>query len=331
MNIYFVCGENFIERREFGESVFANSTNTENPYKILSGDSLTAVDIITELESGGGLFATELNIWIKQFDFFIYKNPTGKSKTYTKNFDEFLQYAQSQISSLDGNLVLECSLPASDKASKQFAKIKANVKEFKLPYPSGYAKWIRERASKKYNLMLNDTAIRFLEHSCSSPFEMDKEIEKLDIYMPEDNRRVEGEDIINIVGAHKIAGVNDLWMSLITRNKGLTIKTLRNIIQNGSTSDKSMIMWFLFSHFRKIFIVASSSHLDDASLGSKIGYFGNRLFMMKNERVRENVSTNYAPFEVLEIISKLAETDFAIKEGLKGSEEAIENFIFEVL
>jgi len=330
MNSFFICGENFIERGEFAHSIFDDLPNKES-YKVLNGDSISFIDLITELESGGGLFATELNIWIKQFDFFIYKNPTGKSKTYTKNFKEFLEYVEKDFSSLSGNIVFESSLSVTDKAPKRLAQFGIKVKEFKLPYPSGYAKWLRDRAQKKYNLMLNDTAVRFLELSCSSPFEMEKEIEKLDIYMDGNNRRVEGEDIINIVGAHKIAGIDDLWNSLISRNKGQIIKILRNIIEHGNSSDKNMIMWFLFSHLRKIFIVASSAHLDDASVGNKIGYRGRRLFMMKKEGVRNLVSKNYSPFEVLEIISKLAEIDFDIKRGIRGSEEAIENFIFEAI
>ena len=327
MNCYLICGENFIERSEFGKSIFPTSTDTD-PYKLLSGDSLTSVDIITELESGGGLFSTELNIWIKQFDHFIYKNPNGKSKTYTKYFDELVTFIEKEFKSIDGNLVLECSITGADKAAKKLQKAGVKVQEFKLPYPSGYAKWIGERAQKKYNLMLNDTAVRFLELSCSSPFEMEKEIEKLDIYMDSENRRVEGEDIINVVGAHKVAGISDLWVALLNRNRGQIIKTLRNIMQNGNSSDKSMIMWILFSHLRKMFVVSSSPHLDDASLGNKIGYRGNRLFMMRNEKVRPLISNNYNPIELLDIISKLAHVDFGIKQGLKGSEEAIENFIF---
>ncbi len=141
-------------------------------------------------------------------------------------------------------------------------KSKGTCKDFKQPYPNQIPAWLTKRCRSAYSRSLSGSDARLLQDIAGNDLgDLDRELQKLDAFLPK-GRPVDGESILAVVDAGRVADVFELQSNMGLRDKTRFLYSLRSLLDRGETPFQISIR--LFTHFALLMKVRNLSDKGDS-------------------------------------------------------------------
>ncbi len=136
-------------------------------------------------------------------------------------------------------------------------KAKGTCHEFKPPWPNQIPQWLAKRCRSAYGRTLSVSDARLLQDIAGNDLgDLDRELRKLDSFLPK-GRPLDGQSILAVVDAGRIADVFELQSNMGLRDKTRLLYSIRSLMDRGETPFQLAIR--LFSHFTTLMKIKSLS------------------------------------------------------------------------
>ncbi len=121
------------------------------------------------------------------------------------------------------------------------------ISEFKLPYANQIPAWLNQRAKQKYQRHLGLSEAQFLQDMVGADMaELDRELEKLDTFLPK-KQAISHADIEELIAPTRAIDIFEFQKNMGLRQKTLQLQALRSMLDNGDPAFQIALL--LFRHF----------------------------------------------------------------------------------
>ncbi|MBF0431935.1 MAG: DNA polymerase III subunit delta [Fibrobacteria bacterium] len=179
-----------------------------------------------------------------------------KKAIILKSFDKVPVSSQNQLADLlknpndsSGIFIVTEKLDGRSQLYKTIKKT-GQIIDYKLPWSNKIPPWLSNYASTKYKRSLSSRAAFLLwEYIGDDLKELEQELEKLDLYLP-DKAPITEEDIIKLIVPHRNNNIFEFKKRMGLRHKGEALKILRSMLDQGDPPFLLTIQ--LFNHFLQL-------------------------------------------------------------------------------
>lgn len=173
-----------------------------------------------------------------------------------KQFEKVPLASQTKLAELlkrpnDQTAVFICAEKWDGRSKlKKLFKTQGTIQEYKLPYSNQIPKWLCSRSRQKFKRELSIQNATFLWEFIGDDLqELEQELEKLDLYLPE-GAPVTAADIERVTEPHRNIYIFELQKTMGLRNKAKALASLNSMLEQGEPP--FLIAIRLFNHFLKL-------------------------------------------------------------------------------
>lgn len=255
----------------------------------------------------------------------ILKNPvflTGESSK--KDYSEFVEKLEYYLENENPStiLIIYANYDKLDERKKitKLLKEKTNFKKIETPNPEQLAN-ILIKMFQKNNINISiDDSLFIIEKVGNNLVDLQKEVEKLSLYKPNDT--LSREDIEDFIVYDIDASIFDLSNAILEKNIPKALDTFDNLVREGF---EPIVLISVLANQLRIALMAS--------LYQRQGY--NQIEIAKKMkihpyRVKLALKLQYKNEDIKDILLKLSELDYQIKIGKVNKYKGLKVFILNI-